>query len=375
MAAACAVVLLAVFSSCGMAASRLQDDRQVTVHSKAEVKAKREQLIKYIWGDGGYPHQLMPVVQKAVPSPVDGLEELKRVDEFTLPMWPGLEGLAGHFMPQHPNGELIVLHQGHASTFNDTQSPEEKGFGMQRTIKALLLNGYGVLTVYMPHLRPGDSKGGHGEMFDRNDGGGPMKFFFNTLVAGLNFIRSRSGSDDSPAYRDYHMIGLSGGGWTTTVYAAIDPTIHYSFPVAGSIPLYLRSGGSVGDREQWEDSFYRIAGYPDLYVLGAAGAGRRQIQILNRHDGCCFGEKQHDAVAAGRNYDDALHAYVERVQSALQEIGQGSFRLVIDEKAPGHMISHHIIETVILPELRRARAGSQPARSPPSRGAGSPSKP
>jgi len=67
---------------------------------------------------------------------------------------------------------------------------------------------------------------------------------------------------------------IPGGGWTTTLYAAIDPTIRCSFPVAGSIPLYLRTKGSVGDREQFEPSFYSIAGYPDLYVLGAHGRGR-----------------------------------------------------------------------------------------------------
>jgi len=72
------------------------------------------------------------------------------------------------------------------------------------------------------------------------------------------------------------MIGLSGGGRTTTVYAAVDPTIGCSFPVAGTIPRYLRSGGSVGDREQNEPSFYRLAGYLDLYLLGAVGAGCAQ---------------------------------------------------------------------------------------------------
>ena len=54
---------------------------------------------------------------------------------------------------------------------------------------------------------------------------------------------------------------------------AVDPTIRYSFPVAGSIPLYLRTGGSVGDKEQYLEEFYRIAGYPDLYVLGIIWPG------------------------------------------------------------------------------------------------------
>ena len=36
------------------------------------------------------------------------------------------------------------------------------------------------------------------------------------------------------------MIGLSGGGWTTTVAAAIDPRVGLSIPVAGSLPFDMR---------------------------------------------------------------------------------------------------------------------------------------
>ena len=54
-------------------------------------------------------------------------------------------------------------------------------------------------------------------------------------------------------------------------------------------------------------------------------------------------------------YADSLHEYEGRVGAALKETGRGSFRLHIDEKAPSHMISHHAIEDVILPELRSGR--------------------
>eukprot|EP00662_Eupelagonemidae_sp_cell21_P020620 gene20620-19998_t len=36
-----------------------------------------------------------------------------------------------------------------------------------------------------------------------------------------------------------HLLGLSGGGWTVTLAAAIDPRIHVSIPLAGSLPWYL----------------------------------------------------------------------------------------------------------------------------------------
>src|ERR1041385_7687309 len=91
------------------------------------------------------------------------------------------------------------------------------------------------------------------------------------------------------------MVGLSGGGWTTTLYAAIDPRIRKSFPVAGSIPLYLYSDHYQTDAEQSRPELYSLAGYPDLYVLGSSGIGRKQVQILNHSDSCCFGSLQHDA--------------------------------------------------------------------------------
>ena len=32
------------------------------------------------------------------------------------------------------------------------------------------------------------------------------------------------------------MVGISGGGWTTGVYSALDPRIEKSFVVAGTAP-------------------------------------------------------------------------------------------------------------------------------------------
>jgi hypothetical protein len=50
-----------------------------------------------------------------------------------------------------------------------------------------------------------------------------------------------------------------------------------------------------------------------------------------------------------------MREYEARVRAALKETGAGSFRLEIDEAAPSHMISHHAIQDVLLPELHNAR--------------------
>ena len=120
------------------------------------------------------------------------------------------------------------------------------------------------------------------------------------------------------------MIGLSGGGWTTTVYAAIDPRIVKSIPVAGTLPLYLRGDHYNHDLEQYVPELYRVAGYKDLYVRGAVGTGRLQLQILNRYDDCCFGEKQH--TVGGPPYTQAIRQYQRDVQNTLAQLKSVSLR-------------------------------------------------
>lgn len=350
-----AVLLLGLLAS-HVQSAQLTDDRAITIHSARDVKDKRRALLEYIWGADGFPSQRLPdVVLTNVASPVKHLSHLARVDEFRVDMAPGLQGLAYHFIAQRPNSELVVVHHGHACTLDDDPSPADVGYGLQRTVNALLREGYGVLGVFMPHMRPGDCTGGHDAMFQMKTTGSPMKYFLEPTAISLNHLKTRSRASRFPKYRTFHMTGLSGGGWTTTLYAAIDPTIRCSFPVAGTIPLYLRSGGSVGDREQYEPACYRIAGYPDLYILGAHGRGRKQVQILVRRDDCCFGEAQHDSKTSGMKYADAMREFETRVRAALKRINQGEFVLEIDETAPSHMISHHAIERVLLPGLRKAR--------------------
>jgi hypothetical protein len=340
------------------------DDRQVTIRSAADVSRKREALVHFIWGLPGIPTDKLPAVEKNDRSPVRGLTNLDRVDTLTITMEASQKGYAHHFIPKRKNNRLVILHHGHAPSFDDDPALEDVGYGMQRAIHGLLTDGYSVLAVYMPHivqfrtrLTVDDNRSiGHDDMFSsiKVKNGSVMKFFLEPVAVCLNYLRTKAAADGFPVYRDFSMVGLSGGGWTTTVYAAIDPTIKASFPVAGSIPLYLRCGGSIGDTEQTLSNFYQIAGYSDLYVLGSYGPGRKQIQILNRRDDCCFGEKQHEGKVS---YDEAMRDYENRVRVALYNLGsQGFFRLEIDEAAPSHMISWNALINTILAELNGGRS-------------------
>ena len=282
----------------------------------------------------------------------------------------GLISYAHHFIPKVKNNRLVILHQGHFSTFNDTAIPDDLEYGMRRTIEGLLGDGYSVLALYMPceadfvtSITVSDFGGltAHDDLFRldkyRPETGSPMKYFLEPVTACLNYLSTHAKEDNFPVYTDFSMVGFSGGGWTTTVYAAIDTRITLSIPVAGSIPLYLRSGASVGDTEQTLPEFYSIAGYPDLYVLGSDGDGRRQIQILNRTDWCCFSEVQHDPVlSGGMTYDESVRDYESRVRSTLRNLGNVRyFSLEIDDAAPGHTVTWDAIYDTILPELNNGR--------------------
>ncbi|MGH7957424.1 MAG: hypothetical protein ACREH8_10490 [Opitutaceae bacterium] len=175
------------------AAPKLIDDRAITIRSAREVAAKRQALIHYIWGADGFPQQRLPdVVGKNVSSPVQHLSHLTRVDEFRFEQTPDLQGLAYHFIPQEPNRELVVLHHGHACTLDDDPSPAEVGYGLQRTIQALLREGHGVLGVFMPHKRPGDCRPGriHDDLMATTTTGSPLKYFLDPVAISLNYLKT-----------------------------------------------------------------------------------------------------------------------------------------------------------------------------------------
>jgi hypothetical protein len=331
-------------------ANALLDDRNITIKTSLEIASKRQALINFIWGTAGFPISKLPSsVEKNVPSPVWKLDNLERVDTLHITMDAGQSGLAHYFIPKQKNNRLVVLHHGHACTFNDGADSKNRDFGMYRTLNKLLSAGFSVLAVYMPLYTPQYAQKcnqNHDQMLNIATTGSPMKFFLEPVAVSLNYLKSNY------QYQDVSMVGLSGGAWTTTIYAAIDPSIKYSFPVAGSVPLYLRYEGYGHDLEQYLPNFYGIAGYPDLYVLGSYGSNRKQIQILNRLDECCFGEKQHKV--SGVSFESAVRDYESKVKSTLKNLNSGVFRLYIDEAAPNHMISDNAIVNVIIPVLNGA---------------------
>ena len=161
----------------------------------------------------------------------------------------------------------------------------------------------------------------------------PIKFFVEPVAVAINYLQRTYG------FRDISMIGISGGGWTTTLYAAIDPRVAHSIPVARAVCRILATAPARSAIMNSFTNLYSIANYFDLYVLGASGIGRSQVQILNEFDTCCFWGVR------SRFYEKAISAAVSR-------LGDGQIRVLIDDSHHEHKISTYMLETAILHELQ-----------------------
>lgn len=176
--------------------------------------------------------------------------------------------------------------------------------------------------------------------------GSSLRFFLTMPVLCLNYAQSLG------RFSNYAAAGLSGGGWSTTLWSAVDTRITRSYSVAGSQPIYMRpANGSLGDAEQVWPEFYQGCGYLDLYLLTAHN--RYAEQIYNYADDVCFGAAQYAAVEAGRvrcygfTYEQAIADWSAEITTAASAIGSGTFATVIDMTSDQHQISWQTADHIV----------------------------
>ncbi len=325
------------------------DDREFRITTPADVARKRLEIIHAIWGTDHIPGRGDVTITQGIASPLSPNPIVARVDRFEIPVEriDSVKDRAYFFVPPQRNNRLVLFCPGHSCSLKDEGNPSHR---IEATIIGLLSAGFDVLSVFMPRISEDTCDLDHCRIFHTDLGYADppasygLRLFLDPTLVSLNYLLKHC------SYRDVNMVGLSGGGWTTNLVAAIDERVRLSFSVAGSMPVYYRHDGSIGDIEQFVPGLYRdIAGYPDLYVLGAFGEGRKQVQILNRNDDCCFGIRQHDP---DRNYDQDCNSFEQSVKEKLNDLGaRDHYDLVIDEEAPNHQISSFALFGIILPCL------------------------
>ena len=325
----------------------------LTIRDSAEVESRRRELVRLIWGRETLPARLPDAVETGIEDRrFKSLPDLARIDRLHVRMDFGLDSKILHFVPARPNGALVLVHDGHSGPT-----------GLNAVVARLLERGYAVAALTMPlfgdNARPAVRAGQLGRIvLDDHDklllvapeAGLRQQYLLEPVPVALNHLLARSG------YREAAMIGLSGGGWTTTLAAALDPRIAQSFPVAGSQPPDIVEGPAPADLEMNDPALYTRFSYLDLYLLGSAGAGRGQLQILNEFDPCCF---------AGR----AALSYREAVADRARRLG-GRFELLIDSSHQQHRISDWALERILAAlDSWRGRGGQSAGLTPGNRAA------
>lgn len=244
------------------------------------------------------------------------------------------------FVPTANNGKLLIYHGGHDGDFIIAKN----------LIAYFLKNGFTVMALSMPLEDPNNRPVVEFERIGKMQlsfheqmkllkmkSGQPVQLFLTPVAVAINYAQSIG-------YKSFYMTGVSGGGWTTTLYSAVDPRINRSFPAAGSLPLHLREDrnrsnsaqrpADWGDYEQTIPELYSIANYLDLYILGSFGERRAQLQILNKYDPCCF---------AGESFKSYEAAVNERVQN----LGTGHFAVYLDTTNHEHSIGPDAFEVIL----------------------------
>ncbi len=324
-------------------------ERAERIYWITDVVNVHRDVVDAIWGPAGWPVtatatlssnsvdlttlELVDLIPSAAVSRAEELEVNVTFDGYTHTT------RAYHLIPiAPPNNRLVIVHHGHSHSFFGE-------FGLPELLSRLLTAGYSVLAMYEPNYHPvvtptpafssycvpsGDctaNRNNDGTVHDAifaAHGWSPSTFrvFLEPVAACINYLRANYD------YLDFSMAGLSGGGWTTVLYSAIDGSIRTSASASGSLPVDLRLPLD-GDGEQVLDAFYGgavlgVAGYRDLYTLAAFGYSRKHVQVQNYDEsgsGCCFDPVEHPGLLDPVTGLGAMPTYRSEIQQRLVSAG------------------------------------------------------
>lgn len=328
----------------------------IKIHNPKDASNKRAKLIESVWGSPQVDLDLMPTeVRKDLLSnrpDTDDCPKLERgknetrlrlhcqlyryqdwpslasLDELIVQVGPLYKASIALFVPTNPNGALVIYQNGYASTYHHHHGH----------LKRLIEAGYMVAAAN--HISYGDNQCRSSKKLRAWCGVGagrfevpyPMRVHFSPLLAAINYTKHEFGVSRVAA------MGLSAGGWLVSVMSAIDSRIGRSYPVAGFMPPFLQVEGESPPNQQYKPLF-EAASMLEQFVLAADGKNRRQVQIFNQYDRCCYANRR-------------ATLYEQAVQDAVESINGGDFSVVIDDTHPRHKISSWAM-SFILDDLKK----------------------
>lgn len=304
------------------------DDRIVHIRTMDDALQTRRDLLTRIFGTPALPSLAPTTIISPTADPFEVADDSVRVERLELELPGDVTTPVWALFPENPSGQLVVVHQGHWHTLKEGR--------LASVASVALARGDTVIGLTMPLF--GDSVGPvptHDDLIARfpdDTPGHGAQVFLTPVAAAIDYVTAQLAVDTIV------FVGISGGGWTGMLYAAIDPRVDVVIPIAGGEPLYQRTDLDWGDREQSDTHLYEVAGYLDLFVLGTLEPGRRYHMVQHRYDTCCF---------AGTGYQD----WEPTVRDTLAALDGGDFRVVLDESIHGHEVSPHTLAALVEPAL------------------------
>jgi len=307
----------------------------IDLENSSDVENKRELLKNFIWKNFEVGNSEIEFEESIFDERYSELDNLEQINKITVMMEYGVDSKSYLFLANESNNKLIIYHQGHDGDFY-------RGIN---TINYLLKNNYNVLAFAMPLYGMNDKptvdipRIGKFELFVHqqfqfldNEKFSSIKFFVEPIYVSLNLIEKKYD------FEEINMMGISGGGWTSTIYPAIDNRISNSFSIAGGLPIALRNNfQDKGDYEQVLPEMYKLVNYPEMYILASYGENRKHIQIFNKYDPCCYAGEKHKL-------------YTDLIKSKIKDLGTGNFESYTDSTHKEHKISQFALN-IILKEI------------------------
>ena len=85
----------------------------ISFKNSEDILIKQKILTEYIWPDSGFPTSKLPVdYQVDISDNMSDLQNLKRIDSFTVEMDYGMNSISYLFLANNSNNKLIIYHQG-----------------------------------------------------------------------------------------------------------------------------------------------------------------------------------------------------------------------------------------------------------------------
>ena len=309
-------------------------DSLIRIESEEDIISKRNNLINFIWkSDKIYSGTGLLVEKNFHDERYIDLDNLSQIDKYEIEMELGVNSIAYLFLPEKSNNELVIYHQGHSGDF----------FNGHETINHLLKNNHSVIAFSLPLLGPNNQpsvnvpnigtfvlKNHDNFQFLDSETFSSIKYFVHPIFISLEQI------EKNHDFNKYHMIGISGGAWVTTLYSALDERIQKSYAVAGPLPRFLTVNvpGNQGDYELNLPSLYDNVNFLELFIMSSYGNEREHMKILNKYDPCCY-------------YGITFELFEKNIQDKMQKLNNGTFRIHLDTINKKHTISNESMNLIL----------------------------